>query len=220
MGGRVPLGYDLKDRQLIVSEKEAEHVREIFRLYLELGCVKRLKADLDQSGARTKIRISQAGHSYGGAAYSRGGLYKILQNHIYIGDIKHRGQSYPGLHAPIIDRMQWEKVRALMAANVHARHFSKNIKSPSLLRGLLFEESGDRFTPAHAVKRGKRYRYYISQRVIRDATNGLIKPGRIPARELEQPVLVELKRFFASADEVLSYLTQSDGDNGSKERPD
>ena len=71
-------------------------------------------------------------------------------------------------------------------------------ESPSLLRGLLFEESGDRFTPAHTVKRGKRYRYYISQRVIRDATTGQFKPGRIPARELEQPVLVELRRFFSS----------------------
>jgi hypothetical protein len=120
------------------------------------------------------------------------------------------------LHAPIVDRQQWESVRALMAENVHARHFSKNIKSPSLLRGLLFEEGGDRFTPAHTVKRGKRYRYYVSQRVIRDATTGLFKPGRIPARELEQPVLGELRRFFASADEVVSYLAQPDDDVGFK----
>jgi DNA invertase Pin-like site-specific DNA recombinase len=104
MGGMVPLGYDIKDRQLIVNEDEAEQVREIFRLYLELGCVKKLKAHLDRSGARTKIRISQSGRSYGGAAYSRGGLYKILQNRIYVGEIQHRGQAYPGLHAPIVDR--------------------------------------------------------------------------------------------------------------------
>jgi DNA invertase Pin-like site-specific DNA recombinase len=135
MGGMVPLGYDIKDRQLIVNENEAEQLREIFQLYLELGCVKKLKARLDESGARTKIRNSQSGHSYGGAAYSRGGLYKILQNRIYIGEIHHKAQFYPGLHAPIIDREQWEKVRALMAENIHARHFSKNIKSPSLLRG-------------------------------------------------------------------------------------
>jgi site-specific DNA recombinase len=216
MGGMVPLGYDIKDRQLIVNENEAEQVREIFRLYLELGCVKKLKAHLDQSGARTKIRISQSGHSYGGAAYSRGGLYKILQSRIYVGEVQHRGQAYPGLHAPIIDREQWEKVPALMADNVHARHFSKNINSPSLLRGLLFEGSGDRFTPAHTTKRGKRYRYYVSQRVIRDAATGLFKPGRIPARDLEQPVLAELKRFFASADEVVSYLAEPDDGVGSK----
>jgi DNA invertase Pin-like site-specific DNA recombinase len=216
MGGMVPLGYDIKDRQLIVNEDEAEQVREIFRLHLELGCVKKLKAHLDESGARTKIRISQSGHSYGGAAYSRGGLYKILQNRIYVGEIQHRGQAYPGLHAPIVDRELWEKVRTLMADNVHARYFSKNFKSPSLLRGLLFEESGDRFTPAHTTKRGKRYRYYISQRVIQDATTGSTKPGRIPARDLERPVLEELKRFFASADEVVTYLAQPDDDVRSK----
>ena len=216
MGGMVPLGYDIKDRQLIVNEDQADRVREIFRRYLELGCVKKLKVHLDRSGAKTKIRISNAGRSFGGVLYSRGGLYKILQNRIYIGEIEHRGKSYPGLHTPIIDRELWEKVRALMAENVHARHFGKNIKSPSLLRGLLFEESGDRFTPAHTVKQGKRYRYYVSQRVIRDATTGQLKPGRIPARELEQPVLVELKRFFASADEVICYLAQPADDVQSK----
>ncbi len=103
-----------------------------------------------------------------------------------------------------------------MADSFHARHCSKNIKSPSLLRGLLFEEKGDRFTPTYTVKRGKRYRYYLSQRVIRSASIGMLKPGRIPARELEHPVLVELKRFFASSDEVFSYLSQPDDDVASK----
>src|ERR1035437_7596078 len=64
---------------------------------------------------------------------------------------------------------------------------------------------------AHTTKRGKRYRYYISQRVIQDATTGSTKPGRIPARDLEQPVLVELKRFFASADEVVTYRFRTVG---------
>jgi DNA invertase Pin-like site-specific DNA recombinase len=61
MGGMVPLGYDLKDRHLILNEEEAEHVREIFRLYLELGCVKKLKAHFDKSGVKSKIRVSHSG---------------------------------------------------------------------------------------------------------------------------------------------------------------
>jgi len=87
MGGMIPLGYDLKDRHLILNEKEAEHVREIFRLYLEIGCVKKLKAHFDQRGVKSKIRVSRSGNSSGGTTYSRGALYKILQNRIYLGGI-------------------------------------------------------------------------------------------------------------------------------------
>ena len=206
MGGAVPLGYDLKDRHLILNEKEAEHVREIFRLYLEFGCVKKLKAHLDQRGVKSKIRVSRSGRSSGGAAYSRGALYKILQNRIYLGEIPHKGKSYPGEHLAIVDRELWERVRTLMAENVRARRHGTNAKAPSLLRGLLYDEDGTRFTPTHACKHGKRYRYYVSQKVIEDAASTSGKPGRIPARELEKLVLAKLKGFFSSADKVVSAL--------------
>jgi DNA invertase Pin-like site-specific DNA recombinase len=131
MGGMVPLGYDLKDRHLILNEKEAEHVREIFRLYLELGCVKKLKAHLDQRGVKSKIRVSRSGSSSGGTAYSRGALYKILQNRIYLGEIPHKGQSYPGEHVQIVDRELWERVRILMSENIRSRRHGTNANAPS-----------------------------------------------------------------------------------------
>jgi hypothetical protein len=214
MGGMVPLGYDLNDRHLILNEQEAEHVREIFRLYLEFGCVKKLKAHLDQRGVKSKMRVSCSGRSSGGTAYSRGALYKILQNRIYLGEIPHKGQSYPGEHVAIVDRELWERVRTLMAENVRSRRHGTNAKAPSLLRGLLYDEDGNRFTPSHAVKRGKRYRYYVSQRVIKDAASASAQPGRIPARELEKVVLKELKSFFSSADQVVSALAHADDDIG------
>lgn len=214
MGGMVPLGYDLKDRHLIINKQEAEHVREIFRLYLELGCVKKLKAHLDRRGVKSKIRISRSNRSTGGTAYSRGALYKILQNRIYLGEIPHKGQSYPGEHLPIVDRELWERVRALMSENVRSRRHGTNASAPSLLRGLLYDEDGNRFTPSHAVKRGKRYRYYVSQRVIKDAASASTQPGRIPARELEKLVLAKLKSFFSSADQIVSALALPDDDLG------
>src|ERR1039458_10456943 len=131
MGGMVPLGYDLNDRHLILNEQEAEHVREIFRLYLEFGCVKKLKAHLDQRGVKSKIRISCSGRTSGGTAYSRGALYKILQNRIYLGEIPHKGQSYPGEHVAIVDRELWERVRTLMAENVRSRRHGTNANAPS-----------------------------------------------------------------------------------------
>jgi DNA invertase Pin-like site-specific DNA recombinase len=214
MGGMIPLGYDLKDRHLILNEKEAEHVREIFRLYLEIGCVKKLKAHFDQRGVKSKIRVSRSGNSSGGTTYSRGALYKILQNRIYLGEIPLKGQSYPGEHAPIIDRELWERVRILMAENVRSRRHGTNASAPSLLRGLLYDEGGNRFTPSHAVKRGKRYRYYVSQRVIKDAASASVQPGRIPARELEKLVLVELRSFLSSADQVVNALAHPHDDLG------
>jgi DNA invertase Pin-like site-specific DNA recombinase len=214
MGGMVPLGYNLKDRHLILNEREAEHVREIFRLYLEFGCVKKLKVHLDQRGVKSKIRVSRSGKSSGGTAYSRGALYKILQNRIYLGEIPHKGQSYPGQHALIVDRELWERVRILMSENVRSRRHGTNASAPSLLRGLLYDGDGNRFTPSHAVKRGKRYRYYVSQRVIKDAASTSAQPGRIPARELEKPVLSELENFFSSADQVVSAFASADDDLG------
>lgn len=210
MGGCVPLGYDIKDRCLNVNESEAEQVREIFRLYLKFGCVKKLKAYLDERGVRSKTRTSQAGHSSGGKAFSRGALYKVLQNRTYLGEIPHKEQSYPGQHTPIVDRELWEKARSLMAANVNSKRHGNKAKAPSLLCGLIYDRDGNRFTPSHAVKRGKRYRYYVSQKVIRDASSASGQPGRIPARELETLVLSRLKSFFSSPDQIVTALALPD----------
>jgi len=101
MGGRVPLGYDLKERRLIIDKGEAEQVCEIFKMYLELGCVRKLKAHLDKKKARTKIRIGPSGVKTGGGTYSRGGLYKILGNRIYRGEVFHKGNSLPASTRPL-----------------------------------------------------------------------------------------------------------------------
>jgi hypothetical protein len=212
MGGRVPLGYDLKDRHLIANREEAEHVREIFALYLELGCVKRMKARLDERGTRSKVRISAGGVRSGGEPYSRGALYKILQNRLYLGEIPHKGQSHPGEHVAIIDRDLWDRVQAKLKENARACRHGTNASAPSLLRGLVYDSGGHRFTPSHAVKNGKRYRYYVSQRVIRGeiAASGAV--SRIPARDLENAALSQIRSFLGSADQLLSSLTPADSD--------
>ena len=69
MGGPVPLGYDLRDHQLFINPEEATTVRKIFTDYLRLGCVSELKRCLDKEGIRGKTRVSQEGHSSGGASF-------------------------------------------------------------------------------------------------------------------------------------------------------
>ena len=95
MGGQPSLGYDVKDRKLIVNEAEATTVRMIFRRYLELGSVRALKAALDEEGVASKLRTAADGGAYGGKSFSRGALYLMLQNRIYRGEIVHRAQPIP-----------------------------------------------------------------------------------------------------------------------------
>ena len=212
MGGRVPLGYDLKDRKLIVNPVEAKQVQEIFRAYLEVGCVRKLRAHLEQCRVLSKVRISPSGQEAGGGSHSRGALYKLLANRIYIGEVFHKGNAYPGEHKAIIDRELWESVRAKVAENHRARKHRTNASEPSLLSGLIFDEDGSRYTPSHAVKGGKRYRYYVSRKIIHGQSAASTQPSRIPARELEQLVLTELRSFFGSADRVSATLGQADED--------
>jgi site-specific DNA recombinase len=212
MGGCVPVGYDVKDRRLIVNPEEAEQVRQIFRLYLEFGCVSKLKAHLDAHGVRSKVRVSKSGSKSGGTTYSRGALYKILNNRTYLGEVPHKEHSYAGEHEAIIDCELWRKAHSRLQEGIRGQRYGRDAAAPSLLRGLVFDADGNRFTPSHAVKRGRRYRYYVSQLAIEDTKAVLATPGRIPAHELERAVLIELKGFLASAERVNNALVESTDD--------
>jgi hypothetical protein len=211
MGGRVPLGYDLKDRKLIMNPAEAKQVQEIFRAYLEVGCVRKLRAHLEQRRVLSKVRTGSSGQKAGGGSHSRGGLNKLLADRIYIGEVSHKGDAYPGEHEAIIDRELWESARAKLAENHRTRRHQTNASEPSLLSDLIFDQEGYRYTSSHAIKKGKRYRYYVSQRIVH-GQSPTAAPRRIPARELEQLVLAELASLFGSADRVSSTLGKADED--------
>jgi site-specific DNA recombinase len=122
--------------------------------------VRTLQAELDDAGIRSKRRILADGTPYGGQKLSRGALYLMLQNRIYRGEIMHKGDAYPGEHPAIVDEALWDKVQAILAENRVDRATGSDAKYPSLLAGLAFDETGERLTPTHAVKKGTRYRYY------------------------------------------------------------
>ena len=208
MGGLVPLGYDLKGRQLVVNAKEAKLVQEIFSQYLTLGSVAELKQYLDRKRIRTKARTSVNGNGFGGEPYSRGGLYKLLKNEVYIGRIAHRGESYAGRHPAIIEPQIWERVLALLVNNNQGQRTRGRRVASSILVGILFDEQGNRYTPTHAVKNGRRYRYYTSQAAIRKQR----KPShldRIPAKELEHLVYSRVRSLLASPQELSSVFMES-----------
>ncbi len=206
MGGCVPLGYDHKDRRLIVNDAEAELVRNIFRRYVELGCVAKLKAELDSQGITSKVRLSASGQRTGGTPFSRGALYTVLKNRLYLGQIAHRGQVHAGEHDAIVSLELWDEVQARLHANGQARRAGVKSKAPSLLAGLLYEEQGNRLTPSHAVKDGKRYRYYVSQALIQHRGDQAGCAKRIPAHDIEDLVLRRLQTFLGNPEELLNAL--------------
>jgi site-specific DNA recombinase len=196
MGGVPPLGYRAHDRKLVIVESEAEIVRLIFRRYEELGSVRLLKDELEARSIQSKLRTSASGRISGGKPFARGALYLMLQNRIYRGEIVHNEQSHLGEHEPIIDEPLWDAVQAQLASNTADRNSGERNRQPSLLAGMLVDGEGNRMTPSHAVKKGTRYRYYVSGSLITkdrtEATAGL----RIPAAEIEQLVSSRVHRWL------------------------
>src|SRR6266436_533051 len=202
MGGVPPLGYRAQDRKLIIVEIEAETVHFIFRRYAELGSVRLLKDELDARAIRSKLRTSASGRLRGGKPFARGALYLMLQNRIYRGEIVHKEQSHPGEHTLIIDQPLWDAVQAQLASNAAERNASARHRQPSLLAGLLFDGDGNRMTPSHAVKKGTRYRYYVSCLLITKDRSENAAALRIPAAEIEQLVSDRVHRWLLDAGSI------------------
>ncbi len=181
MGGCVPLGYDSQERHLIINAKEAERVRFIFERYLALGTVRNLATALEREGIRSKTRTSSTGKHCGGNPFSRGALYALLRNRLYVGEITHQGQSHPGQHEAIIGRDLFDAVQAQLDAQRQIAR-QRGVER-SLLAGKLFDGQGHRLSPSHANKHGKRYRYYVSQAVMHGGRSST--RVRWPAQQLE-----------------------------------
>src|SRR5438067_4103028 len=189
MGGNVPLGYDASERTLVINSAEAETVRCIFALYRELGCVRRVKEEADRLGLRTKCRTAANGAERGGKPFSRGHLDTLLSNPIYTGQIVHKGQLHPGQQPALIDDESWSIVRDQLAADTRDHRHRAKAAEPSLLAGLLVDARGERLTASHAVKKGRRYRYYVSAALITDAGADRAQGWRLAAREIEEAVI-------------------------------
>ena len=210
MGGRPPLGYEVRDRKLEIVEVEAQTVRHIFERYAKLGSVLELGEELAAAGITAKQHVSTGGNVTGGGQLGRGALYHLLQNRLYRGEISHKGMIHPGQHAAIIDEDLWDKVQGLLSENRIERAVRSDAAAPSLLAGLLRDEDGIPLTPTHANKKGSRYRYYVSHDLIagRKGMLGNAEGGqqrrrssarRIPATDLEAIVEGRITELLGDA---------------------
>lgn len=193
MGGPVPLGYEVQDRKLVVSDQEAATVRHIFTRYAALGSGMPLLEELRTDGIRTKRRVFKDGSIRGGVPFMRGALFHLLSNRIYLGEMVHKGKAWPGEHEAIIDPQLWEKVSQIIAAGRVDRKSRHNARESSLLAGIVFDGLGRRMSPSHAVKNGKRYRYYITHS-SEDLKTAPV--WRLPAHDVERSVVNQLVTYL------------------------
>jgi site-specific DNA recombinase len=191
MGGWAPLGYEVRDRKLVVNEKDAKLVQSIFQRFLKTGSATILARQLIQEGVRNKY----------GKLIDKGILYKLLNNPVYIGQAIHKGVSYPGEHIAIVDRKVWDRVQTQFKSNPRKRAGTARAQTPSLLKGLIFGPGSAAMSPSHTRKNGRLYRYYVSQTTLKQGAADC-PIGRVPAAEIEK-IVVDQVRILLRSPEII-----------------
>ncbi len=207
MGGNVPLGYQADGRTLKIDEGEAATVRKLYDLYQEHGVIREVKERAEDLGLRSRRRERAGGRVSGGRPFDRGHIHHILSNPIYAGRIRHKGQVYDGQHPPIIDPETWERVQNTLEGGAARMRGTKRLATRSPLAGRLFDETGDRLTPSHSRKNGKRLRYYISRRLVTDPSGKHPDAWRLPADQVEG-LLVGLVRKHLGRPNATASIVQ------------
>ena len=201
MGGVVPLGYRVENRKLVIVPEEAATVRQIFECYLEQGSILNLLEELRRKGVKTRPRVMSDGRTTGGIFFTPGPIHHLLRNRSYLGEITHKGQSYPGEQEAIISGDLFEAVQAKFAENLR-HHRAKRAASNALLLGKLFDDAGNRMTPSTVRKRGLTHRYYLSRALLEGRKEECGSQPRVSADQIEALVIDALKtRLHNGADD-------------------
>jgi len=208
MGGNVPLGYQADGRTLKIDEAEAATIRTLFDLYLEHGILRVVKEQAEDLDLRSRRRERAGGRISGGKHFDRGHIHHILSNPVYAGRIRHKAQVYEGQHPAIIDAEVWDRVQQMLQDGSAKARGTKRKASRSPLAGKLFDETGDRLTPSHSQKNGKRLRYYISRRLVTDRSRKHPDAWRLPAEQVEA-LLAQLIRRHMTRPDAAPSMTQT-----------
>jgi site-specific DNA recombinase len=197
------LGYEVQNRKLIVHEADAERVRSIFRRFVQLKSATLVARELVAAGATNRY----------GHLLDKGILYKLLNNRVYIGEAVHKGTSYPGEHEPIIDRVLWDQVHAVVKQSPRKQANRTRAQTPALLKSLLFGPDGAAMSPTHTRKAGKLYRYYTSQTAMKRGSDCPVR--QVPAAEIERIVLDQIRKLLHAPEVIVqTWLAASKQDQG------
>ena len=212
MGGNIPLGYDVKDRKLLINEKEAKIVRILFQNFADTASITETARELNNLGFTTKTWISNNGKLHKGKRFNKSNVRRILNNHLYIGKVKHKDKLFDGMHKPIIDEQIWQKTRELLSTNNKIQLPSSRVTTAPLLKGIMnCGICGSKMTPTYTTKQGKRYRYYICQSKHK-GNNDLCKVGRISASETENLVTDQVLNFLKKPEFIIHTINAKKDD--------
>jgi DNA invertase Pin-like site-specific DNA recombinase len=192
MGGPVPLGYDVRDRKLVVNETEAATVRSVFEAFAAIGSATQLVPALRAEGLLTKL----------GRPFDKGAIYKTLNLRTYLGVVTHQGKVYPGEHQAIVPQDLWDRAHDIMRESPRVRANEARRQTPALLRGLIFGPDGRALSPTHTRRRGKLYTYYVSQAVLKGTDDGCTV-RRISAGEIEAAVMDQVRALLQQPEVVI-----------------
>jgi hypothetical protein len=201
VGGKVPLGYAVKNKQIVIVEDDAALVRSIFQRYLELGSLNLLMKELHNRGILTKIQRLSSGRTIGGIPFTRGPLSYLLRNRFFIGEVVYRNEVLLGPQPPILDRALFDAVQAKLAEQDN-NHVRTRLRSEALLMGKIHDDRGHRMSPSHSRKKRVRYRYYISLPLLDGRPEEAGSAARVPAAEIERVVADAVRRELALVPEV------------------
>ena len=196
MGGSPPLGYDVRDRKLIVNPEEAKIVQYIFNRFVETGSTTFLTKEMEKKGYTTKSWTSQKGRHHKGQNFSKFVLYKFLRNPIYIGKIRHKDKVYEGEHEGIIDPKIWDRVQVMINNRAERGVRLPHTETPALLRGLLVDADGYAMCSAAARRKNKTYRYYVSTQAVKKSYDHC-PLKTVSAHLLEEIVVDQVRRLLS-----------------------
>lgn len=210
-GGYVPLGYEVRDRKLLIVEPEASIIRRIFQRFAELRSVTELCRELTLDGMTTKPTRLKDGRERNGTPMDRKYLAKVLRNPLYVGEIRHKGSAFAGQHEPIISRQLWDRVQTILAGDASERAGETRTrgKTDALLRGLLYDRNGTKYHITFSRKpSGKQYRYYIPKNDVRYGHHSGAT-GMIPADQIEEVVINLVLQALQTPEAVQSIWNQT-----------
>ncbi len=205
MGGVTPMGYVVKDRHLEMLEEEVKAVRAIFQLFIESKSPTLMVKQLPAMGILSKKRVAKNGREFGGKPLDVGGIYKILNNPIYIGKIKHHDNLYDGRHEPLISQETWESTQTILREGLRRRDTDSKRRSRAVLTGIL--QCGGCYrsmTPTYTAKQQSRklYRYYTATG-YKKGTCPDCPIKQIAANEMEERVLQQVQRLVTAPDIII-----------------
>ena len=199
VGGSVPMGYKVENKHLVVVPEEADVIRKIFQRYVEIQSPKLIAMELNAQGIKTKQ----------GKTWDKAHVYRILENHTYIGEVKYKDAICKGEQEAIIPTDLWNRAKAIRESAAPCPDRSRRQETIAPLKNILrCGHCGGAMMPTYTTKGGRRYYYYLCCKDDKRAVSEC--PVRqIPAGDIEELVKKHIRKMLGDISLVMQFAEKS-----------